>query len=179
VVSNKTKLKEMRKMKISELTKEGWKQKKIIVNRSSLSHKNGEYKTDITKEELLDGTYDHVCDVRNGIDFLIEQLTHIKEVHDSSKFAHKDMFYNGFTNDLHNGEWSVFHQRAERHHLYNKKYTPQDVNLLDVLEYVVDGVMAGLSRRGEYREAKISNEVLQKAFNNTIKLLTDHIEVRD
>ena len=55
----------------------------------------------------------------------------------------------------------------------------QDVNLLDVLEHIVDGVMAGLARSGTYRPSEISPELLKRAFDNTVQLLLENVEVTE
>lgn len=38
----------------------------------------------------------------------------------------------------------------ERHHLLSR--TPEDVNLVDVFEYIADCVMAGMARTGEVND---------------------------
>ena len=74
-------------------------------------------------------------------------------------------------------DWWKVHQKVERHHLKDKKHIQKNVNLLDILEMIVDGVMAGLARSGEYREESIPPDLLQKAYKNTIKLLLNNVEV--
>lgn len=71
------------------------------------------------------------------------------------------------------------HKREERHHLDTPDGERDDVNMLDVLEWIVDGVMAGKARSGEYYFRPISDELLQKALTNTIKLLLDNVQVVD
>ncbi len=44
---------------------------------------------------------------------------------------------------------------------------------------IVDGVMAGLARSGEYRKEEVPDELLRKAFNNTIDLMLRNVEVED
>ena len=38
--------------------------------------------------------------------------------------------------------------------------------------------MAGLARSGKYRDESISNELLQKAYKNTVRKLMENIEVK-
>lgn len=61
----------------------------------------------------------------------------------------------------------------------DEKYVQDDVDLLDVLEMIVDNVMAGLTRSGEYIDEPVSDELLQKAFDNTVKLLLENVSVED
>ena len=54
---------------------------------------------------------------------------------------------------------------------------PDDVNLIDVLDMVIDCVMAGMARTGQVYPLKIDPDVLMKAFNNTVELLKDNVVV--
>ncbi len=72
------------------------------------------------------------------------------------------------------GRWPVEQRQAEGNPKRDKADgVPDDVNLLDVLEHVADCVMAGMARSGSVYELKLSDELLQKAFKNTVKLLCD------
>lgn len=46
------------------------------------------------------------------------------------------------------------------------------------LDMITDGVMAGLARSGEYRKEEIPNWLLKKAFDNTIELLLNNVEIK-
>lgn len=50
---------------------------------------------------------------------------------------------------------------------------------MDVLEHIVDCVMAGLARSGSVYELHLDDEVLQKAFQNTVELLKRDIEIEN
>ena len=39
--------------------------------------------------------------------------------------------------------------------------------------------MAGMARSGEYRYEPLSDELLQKAYRNTAKLLLDNVEIEN
>lgn len=54
---------------------------------------------------------------------------------------------------------------------------PDDVNLIDVLEMIVDCVCAGLARSGDIRDLEINSEILDRAVKNTAKLIKGMIEV--
>jgi hypothetical protein len=56
---------------------------------------------------------------------------------------------------------------------------PGDVTLVDVIEYLVDCVMAGMSRSGTVYDLDLPQEVLQLAFKNSIDLLKKNIKVVD
>lgn len=51
--------------------------------------------------------------------------------------------------------------------------------MIDILEMITDRVMAGLARSGEYRKQEVSDELLRKAFDNTIELLLKNVTVAD
>ena len=67
------------------------------------------------------------------------------------------------------GEWYKKHVEKERHHLFSK--CPDDVDLLDVIEMIVDCVCAGKTRSGEVRPLEISDDILKRAVENTVKLV--------
>ena len=54
---------------------------------------------------------------------------------------------------------------------------PEDVDLLDVLEMIVDCVCAGMARSGEVRSLEIDSDILNKAVQNTVELIKREIEV--
>lgn len=47
---------------------------------------------------------------------------------------------------------------------------------IDVLEHIVDGVMAGIGRSGEYRQDPPPVGLLEKAYANTQKLIASMVE---
>jgi len=52
---------------------------------------------------------------------------------------------------------------------------PEDVNLLDVLEYISDCVMAGMARSGSVYDLTMPPELLERAFKNTVELLKKEV----
>jgi len=62
------------------------------------------------------------------------------------------MFYKDFKNDFKTQDWYELHKNKERHHLSVESGIPSDVNLIDVIEFLIDGVMAGMARSGSYRK---------------------------
>lgn len=133
----------------------------------------------VAKEQLLQQSKQHICDVSKGLIFLINILRNASENHDFTKTEEIDWFHSNFRTGFKDTSWWEMHQKKERHHFNNKKFIQDDINLIDVLEQIVDGVMAGMARSGEYRFEPLDNELLQKAYRNTSKLLLDNLEVID
>ena len=65
----------------------------------------------------------------------------------------------------------------KRHHLLSR--CPDDVDLLDVIEMIVDCVCAGKARSGEVRPLEISDDILRLAVENTVKLVDNLTEVEE
>jgi hypothetical protein len=131
----------------------------------------------VSKDELLRNTAMHITDVSAGLHYLIDHIVGRAICHDHTKIEEIDHFYKDFQTGFKETGWWEMHQREERHHFNNPKFIQDDVNLIDVLEQIVDGVMAGMARSGEYRMEPLSNELLQKAYANTAKLLLSEVEV--
>jgi hypothetical protein len=51
------------------------------------------------------------------------------------------------------------------------------VNLIDVLDMIVDCVMAGMARTGSVYPLEIDQDVLRRAFENTVELLKANVAV--
>ena len=51
------------------------------------------------------------------------------------------------------------------------------MNLVDVLDFIIDCCVAGMARSGEVYPLNLPNALLQRAFNNTVDLLKENIEV--
>lgn len=133
----------------------------------------------VTKEQLLDSTYSHLSDIKKGFDFFIMLMMKQSAIHDLTKLSHIDDFYRNFKTGFKEYDWWELHQEKERHHFNNKKYIPSDVNLVDIIDQIIDGVMAGMARTGQYRQENIDAELLLNAYNNTVKLLLDQIVIED
>lgn len=133
----------------------------------------------VTKEQLWDASKMHVGDIRKGFEFFIEKMRAQAELHDLSKFTHIDDFHRNFVTGFKERDWWDYHQSVERHHFADPKYIPDDINLIDILDQIIDGVMAGMARSGVYREEPMSPELLHTAYRNTIKLLLSNVEVAD
>lgn len=131
----------------------------------------------VTKYELIKATEQHQEDVIKGLYFLMSKLSRAAFVHDVTKIVLIDEFYKDFQSGFETKDWWEKHQQSERHHFNNEKYIQEDVNLIDILEQIVDGVMAAMARSGQYKQEKLPDGLLEKAYNNTVKLLLDNVEV--
>ncbi len=141
----------------------------------------------VTRQELLDSTRMHIDDVRKAMQWFAEKLIWRAASHDKTKLSHFDEFYQQFHNEqvTGKGDWMKnpkgwyrrVHLSEERHHLNN--VCPNDVNLFDVIEMMCDGAMAGLARSGAYRNDPIDKDMLERAFENTAKMLVNDTLVEE
>lgn len=128
------------------------------------------------EETLRKNTRLHINDVQNGMFFIAKKIQDQSALHDHTKLDRLDDFYTALKSDFHDkANWWKYHQDNERHHLNDR--VPDDVNLIDVIEYVCDCVMAGMSRSGYVYDLKLDDEVLQAALKNTVELLKSEINL--
>jgi len=132
----------------------------------------------VSKEQLLASSMQHIGDVKQGMAFFAEMLFSAAYRHDVDKIVDIDTFHRDFQTGFKVTEWWDRHRKINRHHLLEADGVPVDVNLIDVLDMIVDCVMAGLGRSGTVRDLNISPDVLMKAFNNTAKMLEREVVVR-
>jgi hypothetical protein len=130
------------------------------------------------KKVLLDSSKQHIADVQRGLCFFINQLTEAAIVHDDDKITDIDGFHRDFVNGFKEPEfttWWAKHRQLNRHHLNMADGVREDVDLIDVLDYITDCVMAGMARSGSVYELKLDPDVLQRAFQNTVELLKANV----
>lgn len=127
----------------------------------------------VSKEVLWDSTREHQRDVLYAMTLFSDNIIRAGVLHDGHKLKTMNEFHKAFTGGFVDKTWWNEHKK-ERHHLPENL---EDVNLIDVLEFISDCVTAGMARTGKVRPLTISNEVLQKAFQNTVNLLIDNIKV--
>lgn len=133
----------------------------------------------VTKEQLLNSTYQHIHDVRQGLKMFRGLLEEAITMHDDHKLETIDRFYEAFRTNMKDETWWKEHKQVTRHHLQDPADVPDDVNLVDVIEYITDCVMAGIARTGTVYAVSIDEDVLRRAFDNTVNLLRDEVVVRD
>ena len=122
---------------------------------------------EVSKSELLENSKEHIEDVKAGMHFFALTMIGAGVAHDYTKLTDIDGFYRDFKANFKTHDWWDKHRQEERHHLKDLEYVQDDVNLIDILEMITDGVMAGLARTGEYRKEEISDDLLRKAFDNS------------
>ena len=146
---------------------------------------NGDTRTapkGITFEEFQEANDMHIYDVASVMYELSKMVDSAGEHHDCTKKSQERMFYRDFVNTQENGddftksEWYSLHTKAERHHLLS--CCPEDVNLIDVLEMIVDCTCAGLARSGEVRDLEINSDILNRAVQNTANIIKQMIIVK-
>lgn len=132
----------------------------------------------VSKLTLLASSLQHIGDVAAGLAFFGAYLTRAAGQHDYDKLTAIDHFHSDFTGGFKETGWWDNHRRMHRHHLAHEDGVPGDVNLMDVLEYITDCVMAGKARTGEVTELKLLPGLLEKAFHNTVELLKANVTVQ-
>ena len=101
--------------------------------------------------------------------------------HDWTKKSKEKLFYDDFKlsifdkSDFTEKEWYNYHINKERHHLLSR--CPDDVNLIDVIEMIVDCTCAGLTRSGKTNPVEIDNEILTEAVKNTQRYIEKMVHV--
>jgi hypothetical protein len=131
----------------------------------------------VSKDQLCDSSVQHREDVRKGFEFFERMMQRQAELHDHDKLSDIDGFHSDFQTGFEQTTWWDKHRKINRHHLLQEDGVPDDVNLVDVLDLIVDCTMAGLARSGDIYPITISPDVLQRAFENTCELLKSHTRV--
>lgn len=135
--------------------------------------------TKVTKSALIESTRQHISDVVKALMFFTGKLGEAAGEHDYDKLTGIDWFLADFITGFKETGWWDNHRKIHRHHLAHEDGIPDDVNLLDVLEYIADCVMAGMARSGEVYELKILPGLLERAFNNTVRLLKEQVTLEN
>ena len=131
----------------------------------------------VSKETLLASSRQHISDVRRALDFFMAQVCAAGQRHDFDKLTDIDDFHADFLTGFQRTTWWDRHRRLNRHHLSKDDGVPVDVNLIDVLDFIADCVMAGMARSGSVYPLSLSPELLERAFQNTVDLLKREIVV--
>jgi hypothetical protein len=131
----------------------------------------------VTKDTLYESSDQHIRDVRRALDFFIDAIAEAQANHDPDKLTDIDGFHADFVTGFAQTGWWDRHRKLNRHHLEQPDGTPVDVNLIDVLDYIADCVMAGMARSGSVYPLKLGPELLERAFQNTVELLKEQVVV--
>ena len=130
----------------------------------------------VNKGTLMASSRQHIGDVVKALAFFQSLLTEAAGKHDYDKLTEIDWFHDDFKTGFKEDKWWENHRQIHRHHLAHEDGTPDDVNLIDVLEYIADCVMAGMARTGEVYPLP-SDKFLKRAFENTVTLLKEQVQV--
>jgi hypothetical protein len=131
----------------------------------------------VSKETLFAASETHINDVCRALGFFQEYIQAAASIHDYDKLEAIDWFHQDFITGFKETGWWDNHRKIHRHHLAQADGVPDDVNLMDVLEYIADCVMAGMARSGEVTPLVILPGLLEKAFENTVELMKRQVEV--
>lgn len=132
----------------------------------------------IDEVKLLNATVAHQDAVLDGAIFFANKLVKNVEQHDYTKI----LYFEDFHKALESGQikkhiWYQKHVMEERHHLLSK--APDNVNLLDILEYISDCTMAAAARSDKMYSIKLPSKLLQKAFDNTVELVRQQVVITE
>jgi hypothetical protein len=132
----------------------------------------------VDKGTLLRSSAQHIADVGKGLAFFSAMLTAQAVAHDTDKLTDIDGFHADFLTGFTETGWWDRHRKLNRHHLGQADGVPDDVNLIDVLDFIADCVMAGMARSGSVYPLELPPGLLERAFQNTVSILTKQIVVR-
>ena len=132
-----------------------------------------------TKDELLEASLEHIDNVKQGMGFMANYLLGMANRHDSDKIMDIDVFHQDFARAMEtdfkftDGDWYSSHVRMAHHFRERinsgmETVDELDINLMDVLEMIVDVVMAAKGRGGKVH-ADIDPAILVRAYYNTVK----------
>ena len=137
----------------------------------------------VSFEDVQEANNMHISDVNHIMEWLSNYIKNRGLTHDYTKKSQEKLYYDNFLSTINTGtdftksEWYQMHIKMERHHLLVN--CPDDVNLIDVLEMIVDCTCAGLTRSGKVRPMEIDNDILRKAIDNTVELIKSVVEVEE
>lgn len=133
----------------------------------------------VDKETLLSSSSQHIEDVVKALAFFSGKLTEAAGRHDRDKLTEIDWFLSDFKSGFKKTGWWDRHRFINRHHIDKPDGVPSNINLIDVLEHISDCVMAGMARSGSVYQLKLSDALLQEAFQNTVDLLKNQVVVKE
>jgi len=150
---------------------------KIVIRKSPTADTRTCDWSKVTRQELWRSSFQHIHDVVAGMKMFGEMMYRAGVLHDRDKLDDIKRFHADFATGFKQTTWWDNHRRISRHHLNMADGVPADVNLLDVLEHITDCVMAGMARSGSVTPLELPDDVLQKAFANTVELLKSRVVV--
>jgi len=132
----------------------------------------------IDQMKLLEATTKHMDSVLDGTIYFADKMVENAQKHDYTKIEKFPDFHSALESDkIKESDWYKYHVTEERHHLMAN--VADDVNLLDVMEYICDCVMAGSARSDTIYDITLPDYLLQKAFANTVEMLKKEIVIKE
>ena len=124
----------------------------------------------------------HMADVQNVMRGIARLINEAGANHDYTKDHYEEEFYadfckvlDGSTENFTDMDWYQTHIREERHHINSR--CPDDVDLIDIIEHIVDCCCAGKTRSGYISPVVIDPEILNRAVENTVKLIDNNTRI--
>lgn len=151
----------------------------IVIRKSSTADTRTCDFKNVSLDTLLESSHQHIFDVRKGLNFFVEMIISAAIKHDEDKILNIQGFHADFLTGFKQTKWWDEHRKLNRHHLNMEDGIPADVNLIDVLDFITDCVMAGMGRSGSVYQIDIPNALLQRAFQNTVELLKSNVTVEE
>ncbi len=139
--------------------------------------------TGLTFADFSTANTEHITDVRIVMNHIADLIRQAGDNHDYTKKSDEEQFYGSVMETVNEGkdftqsDWFLNHIKEERHHLNNNYKT--DVNLIDVLEMIVDVEVSRKARGIETQSLELSDGLLQLAFNNTIKMVSESLVLKE
>jgi hypothetical protein len=131
----------------------------------------------VSRDTLFASSKQHISDVRRALDYFMAKVCEAGQNHDPDKLTDIDGFHADFVTGFKQTGWWDRHRQLNRHHLNMDDGIPADVNLIDVLDFIADCVMAGMARSGSVYPLNLPPELLDRAFQNTVELLKGQVVV--
>ena len=131
----------------------------------------------VSRGQLCASSLQHIQDVRIALEFFVERVRDSAIVHDRDKLSDIDGFHADFLTGFEQTGWWDRHRKLNRHHLMMDDGIPDDMNLIDVLDFIADCIMAGMARTGSVYPLELPDDLLRRAFDNTVSMLKAEVVV--
>lgn len=131
----------------------------------------------VSKETLLASSQQHIGDIHRALSWMCDEIVSRSDLHDHDKITGIDQFHEDFLTGFKQTTWWDNHRKVNRHHLMQEDGIPDNVDLFDVLDFIADCCMAGLARSGSVYPLHLPDELLQRAFQNTVQKLIKNTQI--
>jgi hypothetical protein len=155
------------------------RRQQIHIRSNPLAHIRRSERPTVTKARLLARSRQHIRDVRRALQFFSCEIHAAILAHDADKVSDIDGFHADYLTGLEQTEWRQRHRTLNRHHLMDAGGVPDDVNLVDVLDFIADCVTSGMASGGTVHPLHLPPDVLERAFQNTLELLKGAVVVTE